>query len=208
MARAASPLRIAVLVSGRGSNLDALIRRVHKRRRIPAEIVVVISNIPSAAALATARHAGIEAMCINEKEFPSREAHQTRIRQELTARNVGLICLAGFMRLLTPSFIRAFPHRIMNIHPALLPAFPGLHVQKKALDYGVKVAGCTVHFVDDGVDSGPIIAQTAVPIKENDTEDSLSERILNAEHKIYPQAVELFARGRLKIHGRRVKIVS
>jgi len=201
-----SRLRVGVLVSGRGSNLQALLD-ASARRDYPAEVVVVISDRERATALERARAARVEALYVNPKDFADREAFDARLVSELTARRVGLVCTAGFMRILSPAFTRAFAGRAMNIHPSLLPAFPGLHVQRQALDYGVKVAGATVHFLDEGaVDTGPIILQSSVPVLPDDTEDSLAARILIEEHRIYPEAVRLFAEGRLAIAGRRVAV--
>jgi len=199
-------LRVGVLVSGRGSNLQALLD-ASARPDYPAEVVVVISDRERAAALERARAAGVEALYVNPKDFADREAFDLTLVRELTARRVGLVCSAGFMRILSPAFTRAFAGRAMNIHPSLLPAFPGLHVQRQALDYGVKVAGATVHFLDEGaVDTGPIILQASVPVLPDDTEDTLAARILIEEHRLYPEAVRLFAEGRLAIAGRRVTV--
>jgi len=199
-------LRVGVLVSGRGSNLQALLD-ASARPGYPAEVVVVISDRERAAALDRARAAGIEALYVNPKDFADREAFDLALVGELSARRVGLVCTAGFMRILSPAFTRAFAGRAMNIHPSLLPSFPGLHAQRQALDQGVKVAGATVHFLDDGVvDTGPIILQSTVPVQADDTEDTLAERILAEEHRLYPEAVRLFAEGRLAIDGRRVTV--
>ena len=199
-------LRVGVLVSGRGSNLQALLD-ASARRDYPAEVVVVISDRERAAALERARAARVEVLYVNPKDFADREAFDLELVRELTARRVGLVCTAGFMRILSPAFTRAFASRAMNIHPSLLPAFPGLHVQRQALDYGVKVAGATVHFLDEGaVDTGPIILQASVPVLPDDTEDTLAARILIEEHRLYPEAVRLFAEGRLSIAGRRVTV--
>ena len=201
-----SRLRVGVLVSGRGSNLQALLD-ASARRDYPAEVVVVISDRERAAALERARAARVEVLYVNPKDFADREAFDLRLVSELTARRVGLVCTAGFMRILSPAFTRAFAGRAMNIHPSLRPAFPGLHVQRQALDYGVKVAGATVHFLDEGaVDTGPIILQSSVPVLPDDTEDTLAARILIEEHRLYPEAVRLFAEGRLSIAGRRVTV--
>lgn len=198
--------RIAVLVSGRGSNLQAIIDNIEKGL-LPSELAVVISDQTDAYALERARAHNIPAVLVSAKGYKNkREEYDALLVKELRERNVDLVCLAGFMRIITPVLIRAFPNRILNIHPSLLPAFPGLHVQKKALDHGVKFSGCTVHFVDEGMDTGPIIIQAVVPILDSDTEDSLSERILKQEHKIYSRAIQLFAEGRLKIEGRRVLV--
>lgn len=199
-------LRVGVLVSGRGSNLQALLD-ASARPDYPAEVVVVLSDRERAAALERARAAGVEALYVNPKDFADREAFDLALVRELTARRVGLVCTAGFMRILSVAFTRAFAGRAMNIHPSLLPAFPGLHAQRQALDHGVKIAGATVHFLDDGaVDTGPIILQSSVPVQPDDTEDTLAARILTEEHRLYPEAVRLFAEGRLTIVGRRVAV--
>jgi phosphoribosylglycinamide formyltransferase-1 len=199
-------LRVGVLVSGRGSNLQALLD-ASARPDYPAEVVVVISDRERVAALERARAAGVEALYVNPKDFADREAFDLALVRELTARRVGLVCTAGFMRILSVAFTRAFAGRAMNIHPSLLPAFPGLHAQRQALDHGVKIAGATVHFLDDGaVDAGPIILQSSVPVQPDDTEDTLAARILTEEHRLYPEAVRLFAEGRLAIAGRRVVV--
>jgi phosphoribosylglycinamide formyltransferase-1 len=201
-------VRIGVLVSGRGSNLQAIIDNIEKGI-LPAEIAVVISDQPDAYSLERARKHNIPAIHISAKGYKdNRDEYDALLVAELQKNNVEIVCLAGFMRIITPALIKAFPNRILNIHPALLPAFPGLHVQKAALDHGVKFSGCTVHFVDEGMDTGPIIIQAVVPILDNDTEDSLSERILRQEHKIYSRAIHLYAEGRLKIDGRRVRVVD
>jgi phosphoribosylglycinamide formyltransferase-1 len=200
-------VRIAVLVSGRGSNLQAIVDNIEKGL-LSCELAVVISDQADAYALERARKHNIPAVPVIATGYKDRrEDYDALLVKELRERNVDLICLAGFMRIITPVLVRAFPNRILNIHPSLLPAFPGLHVQKKALNHGVKFSGCTVHFVDEGMDTGPIIIQAVVPILDSDTEGSLSERILKQEHKIYSRAIQLFAEGRLKIEGRRV-IVS
>ena len=197
-------LRVGVLVSGRGSNLQALLD-ASARREYPAEVVVVISDRERAPALDRARAAGVEALFVNPKDFADRESFDLALVRELTARRVDLACNAGFMRILSPAYLRAFAGRAMNIHPSLLPAFPGLHAQRQAIEHGAKVAGATVHFLDQGpVDTGPIILQASVPVYPDDTEASLSARILIEEHRLYPDAVRLFAEGRLAIVGRRV----
>lgn len=199
-------LRVGVLVSGRGSNLQALLD-ASARPDYPAEVVIVISDREGAPALERARTAGVEALFVNPKDFADREAFDLALVRELMARRVGLVCNAGFMRILSAAYVRAFAGRAMNVHPSLLPAFPGLHAQRQALDHGAKVAGATVHFVDDGpVDTGPIILQASVPVHPDDTEESLSTRILAEEHRLYPEAVRLFAEGRLSVAGRRVVI--
>ena len=206
MSAAGGRLRVGVLVSGRGSNLQALLD-ASARPDYPAEVVVVISDRERAAALDRARAARVEALYVNPKDFADREAFDLALVRELSARRVGLVCSAGFMRILSPAFARAFAGRAMNIHPSLLPAFPGLHAQRQALDHGAKVAGATVHVLGDGaVDTGPIILQSSVPVQADDTEDTLAARILNEEHRLYPEAVRLFAEGRLSIDGRRVTV--
>jgi phosphoribosylglycinamide formyltransferase-1 len=196
-------LAIGVLVSGRGSNLQAILEAC-ARPGYPTRVAVVISDRERAPALERARAAGVETLWINPKDFADREAFDQVLVHELTARGVGLVCNAGFMRILSPVYVRAFTGRALNIHPSLLPAFPGLHAQRQALDHGAKVAGATVHFVDEGMDSGPIVLQAAVPVEPGDTEETLSARILVQEHRIYPEAIRLFAEGRLRIEGRRV----
>lgn len=206
MTQAGEQLRVGVLVSGRGSNLQALLDAA-ARPGYPAEVVVVISDRERAAALDRARAAGVEALFVNPKDFGDREAFDLALVRELTARRVGLVCNAGFMRILSQAYTRAFAGRAMNIHPSLLPAFPGLHAQRQALEHGAKITGATVHFVDDGpVDTGPIILQASVPVQPDDTEETLSTRVLVEEHRLYPEAVRLFAEGRLTVVGRRVVV--
>jgi phosphoribosylglycinamide formyltransferase-1 len=201
-------IRIAVLVSGRGSNLQAIIDAIESGQ-LAAEIAVVISDQADAYSLERAKNHNIPAIHISAKGCNGkRDAYDALLVQELRNRGVELVCLAGFMRIITPVLIAAFPQRILNIHPSLLPAFPGLHVQKAAIDHGVKFSGCTVHFVDEGMDTGPIIIQAVVPILDKDTEDSLSERILRQEHKIYSRAIQMYAEGRLKVEDRRVSVVG
>jgi phosphoribosylglycinamide formyltransferase 1 len=201
-------VKLGVLVSGRGSNLQAIIDNIEKGL-LPAEIVIVISDQPDAYSLERARKHNIPALHMSAKGYRGkRDEYDALLVTEFQKNNVALVCLAGFMRIITPTLIKAFPNRILNIHPALLPAFPGLHVQKAALDHGVKFSGCTVHFVDEGMDTGPIIIQAVVPVLANDTVDSLSERILKQEHKIYSRAINLYAEGRLKIDGRRVLVID
>lgn len=201
-------VKIGVLVSGRGSNLQAIIDNIEKGL-LPAEIAVVISDQPDAYSLERARKHGIPAVHISAKGYKEkRDEYDALLVKELRKHQVELVCLAGFMRIITPTLIKAFPGRILNIHPALLPAFTGLHVQKAAIEHGVKFSGCTVHFVDEGMDTGPIIIQAVVPVLDNDTKDSLSERILRQEHEIYSRAIQLYAEGRLKIEGRRVMVLN
>ena len=197
-------VKIGVLVSGRGSNLQAIIDNIEKGA-LSAELAVVISDQADAYALERARKHNVPAVHVSAKGYRGkRDDYDALLVKELQKRNVELVCLAGFMRIITPTLIKAFPNRILNIHPALLPSFPGLHVQKAAIEHGTKFSGCTVHFVDEGMDTGPIIIQAVVPVLDNDTEDSLSERILKQEHKIYSRAIQLYAEGKLKIKGRRV----
>lgn len=196
-------LRLGVLVSGRGSNLQAIID-ASEAGRIDAVVAIVISDVADAFALERARTHGIEATFVDPSLCLTREAFDAVIIDLLGKQEVDLVCLAGFMRLLSPHVVREFRNKIMNIHPALLPAFPGLHVQRKALQHGSKFSGCTVHFVDEGTDTGPIIIQAVVPVLDDDTEESLSARILTYEHQIYPRAIQLFAEGRLEVRGRRV----
>ncbi len=200
-------LAVGILASGRGSNLQAILEAC-ARPGFPARVVVVISDRERAPALELARAAGVEALWVNPKDFGDREAFDLALVRELQAREVGLVCHAGFMRILSSAYVRAFAGRALNVHPSLLPAFPGLHAQRQALDHGAKVAGATVHFVDEGVDTGPIVLQAAVPVEPGDTEDTLAARILVQEHRLYPEAVRLFARGRLRIEGRRVIVVA
>lgn len=198
-------MRIGVLISGRGSNLQSLIDNV-KSRYIDGEIVVVISDVEDAYGLERAKDAGIPAVFIDPKG-KKREDFDAEMAEVLDEHKVGLVCLAGYMRILGNDFVRRYAGRAMNIHPALLPSFPGLDAQDQAFRHGVKVSGCTVHFIDEGVDSGPIIIQRAVPVEEDDDEHTLAVRILEQEHKIYPEAVSLFAQGRLRIEGRRVHVL-
>lgn len=195
--------KLAVLVSGRGSNLQAIIDNI-ERGELNARLSAVISNVADAPALKRAEKHGIEAIFMDPASCPDKAAFDRAVIEALKARAVDLVCLAGYMRLLGKEFLQAFPGRIINIHPSLLPAFPGLNPQKQALDYGVKFSGCTVHFVDEGVDSGPVILQTAVPVYDGDDEESLSRRILEQEHFIYPRAIKLIAEGRLNLNGRTV----
>lgn len=198
-------LRIGALASGGGSNLQAIIDRCADGS-LDAEVALILSNNPAAGALERARAAGIPSLCIDHRGYASREEFDQAVVATLQAAKVELVVLAGFMRIISAAFLEAFPGRIMNIHPALLPAFPGLHVQRKALEYGARFAGCTVHFVDGGVDTGPIIIQAVVPVLDQDTEATLSARILKEEHRIYPRAIQLFAQGRLRLVERRVLI--
>lgn len=199
-------MKIAILCSGNGTNLQAIIDS-SRSGYIGADIAIVISNNKNAFALARAKETGIDMLVLDPKVFKTREEFDREIVKNLKMRNVELVCLAGFMRLMSPYFIKEYKNRIMNIHPALLPSFKGAHGVRDALDYGAKVTGATVHFVDEKLDNGPIILQKAVDIKEDDTEETLFERVHKEEHKLYPEAIRLFAKGRLKIEGRKVKIV-
>jgi len=200
-------IRIGVLISGNGSNLQAILDACGEGR-IPGRVVVVISDRADAFGLERARRAGVEAVHLDPGAYPNRTAFDAALADRLLSRGVDLVCLAGYMRLVRKPMLTAFPNRILNIHPSLLPAFPGLDAQGQALDYGVKVAGCTVHFVTAGMDEGPIILQAAVPVLETDTHEDLRVRIQAQEHRIYPEAVRLFAEGRLQLEGRRVRILE
>jgi phosphoribosylglycinamide formyltransferase 1 len=195
--------RIGVLLSGRGSNFEALADNIAAGRIPGAEIVIVVSNREGAPGLARAAERGIPSRAIPSKGLP-REAYDALVVEELQRAGVELVCLAGFMRLLSPKFIAAYPQRILNIHPSLLPSFPGLEAQRQALEYGVKFSGCTVHLVDENLDAGPILVQAVVPIRDDDTDQTLSSRILAEEHRIYSEAVRLILSGRYRIEGRRV----
>jgi phosphoribosylglycinamide formyltransferase 1 len=195
--------RLGVLISGRGSNLQSIIDAIADGR-LRAEIAVVVSNVAGAHGLERARRAGIESLVVPHREFTSREAFDATVAEALRSRGVGLVCLAGFMRLIGPAFVDAFPNRILNIHPSLLPSFPGLDAQRPALAHGVKVAGATVHLVTADLDAGPIVLQAAVPVLDDDTAESLSARILVEEHRVYPAAIELLLERRWKIEGRRL----
>jgi phosphoribosylglycinamide formyltransferase-1 len=198
-------LKIGVLASGRGSNFQAIIDAINSGT-IRAEIRVLITDKADAYAIERAKENGIEHLFMSPKGYPGKDEYFSAIADELKKRGVELVLLAGFMRVVRKPLLDAFPWKVMNIHPALLPSFPGLHGQKQALDHGVRLSGCTVHFVDEGMDTGPIIIQAAVPVLPNDTEEALSERILRYEHKIYPEAVRLFAEGLLDVVGNKVAI--
>jgi phosphoribosylglycinamide formyltransferase-1 len=202
MAAALKNRRLGVLVSGRGSNLQALIDAT-RDGRLDATLAVVISNHPEAGALERARAAGIDAVALSHRGWPSRDDYDRALAAELQAREVGLVCLAGFMRRIGGPMLDAFPNAILNIHPSLLPSFPGLEPQRQALDYGVTVSGATVHFVDERLDAGPIVLQRAVPVHDGDTDADLSARILAEEHRLYPEAVSLVLNGGWTIDGRR-----
>jgi phosphoribosylglycinamide formyltransferase-1 len=196
---------LGVLISGGGTNLQSIIDAI-EAKRLDAVVRVVISNKESAYGLVRARNHGIPTEVLDHKQFSSREAYDEGIVKLLQARGVELVILAGFMRLLSPVLVKAYSNRIMNIHPALLPAFPGLHGQKQAVEYGARFAGCTVHFVNEECDQGPIIIQAVVPVYSDDTEETLSARILKQEHRIYPRAIQLYSEERLRVEGRRVLI--
>jgi len=201
---------LAILISGRGSNMEAILKSV-KKKKIPINPAVVISNKPEAAGLKIAKKLGVKTEVVDSSEYKGKRWEYDKqvisVLQKygVTPKN-GLICLAGFMRIISPQFIRKYKNRIMNIHPALLPSFPGLHAQEQAIKYGAKFSGCTVHFADEGVDTGPLIIQVIVKVKNNDTEKTLSKRILEKEHQIYPEAVRLFAEKKIKISGKRTII--
>ncbi|MBI2838898.1 MAG: phosphoribosylglycinamide formyltransferase [Acidobacteria bacterium] len=194
---------LGVLLSGRGSNFVAIAERI-RRGDLAARVDLVVSNKADAPGLGAARDRGIDAVFLDPRQHPTRAEYDLAVADALRARDVDLVCLAGWMRILTPEFIQQFPGRILNIHPALLPSFPGLHAQRQALEYGVKVSGCTVHFVDAGVDTGPIILQQTVPVQDEDTEESLSARILEREHDTYWRAIRTVLSGRVVVRGRRV----
>jgi phosphoribosylglycinamide formyltransferase-1 len=196
--------RLGVLISGRGSNLQALIDAIAEGR-LNASIAVVISNREDAAGLDRARSAGIEAICLSHRAWPTRDDYDRALVRELRARDVGLVCLAGFMRLVGAPLIEEFPSAILNIHPSLLPAFPGLDAQRQAIDHGVKVSGVTVHLVTAELDGGPIVVQRAVPVLPGDTSESLSARILTEEHRAYPEAVQMILEGGWRVEGRRLR---
>ena len=203
-------LNLGILISGRGSNMESILKAI-KKKKIPINPAIVISNKPTAKGLKIANKLGIKTEVIESKNFKgSRWQYDKKIvaclaENGVTPRN-GLVCLAGFMRIISPEFVKKYKNRIINIHPALLPAFPGLDAQKQALDYGAKYSGCSVHFVDAGMDTGPVIIQAVVKVKEDDTEESLSKRILKEEHRIYPEAVNLFARKKVRVSGRKTII--
>ena len=205
MSPRSEPLRVGVLASGRGSNLQAILDAC-RTPGYPARVVVVISDRERAAALDRARAAGVEALWLNPKDFGDRETFDLALVRELQARRVELMAHAGYMRILSPVYIQAFAGRALNIHPSLLPAFPGLHAQRQALAHGVKLSGVTVHFADEGVDTGPIVAQASVPVHDDDTEETLAARILVEEHRLYPDVIRWIADGRVSVHGRRVTV--
>ena len=205
-------LHLGILISGRGSNMEAILKAI-KKRKIPINPSIVISNKPSARGLKIAKKLGVKIEIIESKNFKgSRIDYDKKIISILTANGVtpknGLVCLAGFMRIISPYFIKKYKNRILNIHPALLPAYPGLAAQKQAIENGARYSGCTVHLVDDGIDSGPIVLQNIVKVTNNDTEETLSKKILRKEHEVYPNAVELFAKKKISIKGKSVKILN
>jgi phosphoribosylglycinamide formyltransferase-1 len=208
-------IRVGVLASGGGTNLQAILDAC-AARRIAAEVAVVVSNVPGAGALERARTAGAATEVLPSKGVADREGYDLRLVEALRRHRVDLVCLAGYMRIVTPAFLRAFgpsPEsrgcpRVVNIHPGLLPSFPGLHAQRQCFEYGARFAGCTVHFVDEGTDTGPVIVQAIVPVEPEDTEETLARRILAQEHRIYPQAIQWFAEGRLSVQGRRVLVAG
>lgn len=199
-------LNLAILISGRGSNMEAILKSI-KKKKIPINPAVVISNKSDAAGLKIAKKLGVNTEVVDSSEYKAKRLEYDKKlmlilnKYGVTSKN-GLVCLAGFMRIISPQFVRKYKNRILNIHPALLPSFSGLQAQEQAIKYGAKYSGCTVHFADEGVDSGPIIIQAVVKVKDSDTEESLSKRILTKEHEIYPQAVKLFAEGKIKVSGR------
>ena len=198
---------MGVLCSGRGTNLQSILAAVDSGQ-IPAPVGVVLTDKPDAKALERAEKAGIPHFCVNRKQYADKQAFEEALVEKLREHGVTLVILAGFMRILSPYFVHEFPGRILNIHPSLLPSFGGAHAHRDVLAYGVKVSGCTIHFVDEGMDSGPIILQTAVPVLDGDDEDTLAARVLEQEHKLYPRAIELFLNGKLKIEGRKVRILE
>lgn len=200
-------MKIGILLSGRGSNFRAIKKSIDNGELQNAEIAVVISNKADAEGLAFAGECGLKTVFLCHKEFETREAYDKEIVKHLKEAGVELVCLAGFMRLITPYFVEQFRNKIINIHPSLLPAFPGLDAQKQAFDYGVKFTGCTVHFVDEKMDNGAIILQKCVPVLDTDSAETLAERILEQEHKAYSEAIRLFIDGKIKIEGRKVKIL-
>jgi len=198
-------VKVGVLASGSGTNFQALVEGL---RGSSAQVAVLVCNVPGAKCLERAKTLGVAVEVLDHKPFASREAYDDALIAALKRHGVEAVCLAGFMRLLTPRFLAAFPARVLNVHPALLPAFPGMHGLRQALDYGAKITGCTVHFVDEGTDTGPVIAQAAQPVLETDDEASLAARVHSDEHRLYPQAVRWLAEGRLKLEGRRVRVLE
>jgi len=199
---------IAVLVSGRGSNMQAIIDNIENGVIPNASITVVFSDVGSTYALERAQNHGIDTFFVNPEQYENKESYEKEILRNLEKYDIDLILLAGYMRVVGPTLLDPYRNKMLNIHPALLPSFPGLHAQKQAFDHGVRVSGCTVHFVDDCVDTGPIIIQKCVPVLDDDTEETLAARILEQEHKIFPEAVRLFVQGQLRIEGRKVRILK
>ena len=195
---------VGILLSGRGSNFAALLRHERDGMFARARIACVVSNVPSAAGLALAREAGLPAVAIDPAAFPNRRAYEQEVVSALEAHGVEWVCLAGYMKIVGPTLLGRYPQRVLNIHPSLLPSFPGLHAQKQALEHGARVSGCTVHFVDAGMDTGPIIGQRAVPVMQDDTEDTLSERILREEHRLYAECLKRVTEEPWELRGRRV----
>lgn len=208
MAEAQDQINVAVFVSGRGSNLKALLDANAAGRLARVRFVLVLSDVDSPPAFDHARARGVPTLSLKPKSFPSKEAYERAALEALRRAGADWIVLAGYMRIVGPTLLAAFPMRIVNIHPALLPSFPGLHAQRQAVEHGAKISGCTVHFVDGGMDTGPIILQRAVPCLDDDTEDSLSARILAEEHKAFPDALELISQGRVRVEGRKVRIAD
>lgn len=197
-----TPTPIAILISGRGTNMVALLEAA-RAGRLTADVRVVVSNRADAPGLERAAAMGVPTAVLSHRDFQDRESFDTALADLIEARGAHIVALAGFMRVLTPAFLRRFPQGVVNIHPALLPSFPGIHAQRQALDYGVKVSGCTVHLVDEGTDTGPILAQGVVQIRDDDTEDTLSARILDTENRLYPEALQALLTGRIRVQGRR-----
>ncbi len=195
------------MISGRGTNLQSILD-AHEEPSFPGKVVVVISNKPNVQGLERAKKANVPAVVIDNKEFESRTAHEEAITESLKSYKVDLVVLAGYMRLLSPLFLKKFPKAVINIHPSLLPAFPGMHGQRQAIEYGARVSGCTTHFVDEGEDTGPVILQKAVPVLQDDDEDTLGARILQEEHKIMAKSVRLWCEGKLQLDGRHVRILD
>jgi phosphoribosylglycinamide formyltransferase 1 len=205
--RSGAPARVGILLSGRGSNFLSL-QAAMARGEVPAEIALVASNVPAAPGLARARELGLSTVAVPAADFPDRAAQEAAILAALRDHGVEWVCLAGYMRLLSAGFVRVFRERVLNIHPSLLPAFPGLHAQRQALAHGVRVAGCTVHFVDEGLDNGPIVVQRAVPVLDGDDEAALAARILEQEHAAYPEALRRLLAEPWQIEGRRVRFAA
>lgn len=199
------PVPLGVLISGNGSNLQAIVDAIESRR-LDAQVQIVISNRKDSLGLVRAERHGIPTQVLDHRSYATREDYDRALIETLRSHQTELVILAGFMRLLSPLFVRTFSNRIMNIHPALLPAFPGLHVQKKAIEHGARFSGCTVHFVNEECDEGPIIIQAVVPVLPDDSEETLASRILQQEHRIYPRAIQLYSEGRLQVVGRRVLV--